>query len=70
MYVYLNSAVHKYLYVHQKTDHNQLLDSLGVCLSARIKAGASWRASQLMAAAVKLARQGQLHIPFNVWGNV
>ena len=60
MYIYLNS-VHKYLYVHSKTDHNRLLDSLGVCLSARIKAGASWRASQLMVAAVKLARQGQLH---------
>ena len=38
------------------TDHNRLPDSLRVCLSARIKA-----ASQLMAAAVKLARQGQLH---------
>ena len=39
MYIYLNS-VHKYLYVHSKTDHNQLLHSLGVCLSARFKVGA------------------------------
>ena len=39
MYIYLNS-VHKYLYVHSKTDHNRLPHSLGVCLLARFKVGA------------------------------
>ena len=59
MYIYLNS-VHKYLYVHSKTDHNRLPHSLGVCLSARFKVGAQ---SQVMDAAAKLAREGQVTLP-------